>query len=240
MPLFLRRIEDFVDWRWPGVRQSAQSRTRVIDDLLRQALAAGIAQLVILGAGYDTRAHRMAELSTATVFEVDHPATLAHKRELAAAWPRLAASLRYVPVDFEADDLPARLRDSGFQRDRPAFFVWEGVTPYLDEASVNRTLGFVGACAPDSELVFTYVHRAVLDGSRTFKGAASLLRTLKRSREPWKFGFDPATLAGDIEKHGLALVWDSSTVAQRPDAPPGFEHFRIAHARVQGPPAGRG
>lgn len=241
VPAVLHRIERFVDWRWPGVRAAAQSRTRLIDDALKRALAGGIAQLVILGAGYDTRAHRIAELGHCRVFEVDHPATSAHKQRLAAAWKRTAKSLQYVPVDFERDALQSRLRDHAFAPSEPAFFIWEGVTNYLSEESVNRTLTFVAQCAPESQVVFTYVDRGALDGTHAFTGTQRLFRTLARTHEPWKFGFDPAALSAALERLGLALVWESATLASRPKLLPGLEHFRIALAGVSGPPgAARG
>jgi methyltransferase (TIGR00027 family) len=234
VPAVLRHIETFVDWRWPGVRLAAQSRTRIIDDALKGAIAMGTTQLVILGAGYDTRAHRMSELAPCRVFEVDHPATLANKRQVASRWKRVTGTLRYVPTDFERDDLHARLHEHGFERDQPAFFVWEGVTNYLSEESVTRTLRFVAECAPASELIFTYVHRSALDGTHPSAGTRRLLRTLARAQEPWRFGFDPAALAGDLEKLGLDLVWERATLASRPECPAGCDHFRIALGRVPG------
>lgn len=236
LPSVLSGVERFVDWRWPGVRLAAQGRTRIIDEALKRAVAAGVAQLVILGAGYDTRAHRMPELAKCRVFEVDHPLTSANKQQLAAPWKRLTPELRYVPVDFERDDLHGRLGEQGFERKQAAFFIWEGVVNYLSEESVNRTLRFVAESTPESEVVFTYVHRDVLEGTRAFKGTRKLFRTLARTSEPWKFGFDPAELGEDLQKLGLALVWESATLARWPEALAGFEHFRIALARVPGPP----
>jgi methyltransferase (TIGR00027 family) len=232
VPALLRRIEQFVDWRWPAVRLSAQNRTRTIDDALKRAVAAGIAQLVILGAGYDTRAHRLPELATCRVFEVDRGAMLATKQRLAAPWPRATSKLRYVPTDFDRDDLHGTLRSHGFERGEPAFFIWEGVTPYLSADGVNRTLTFVAECAPGSELVFTYLHRGALDGTHAFAGTSTLFRTLARAREPFTFGFDPEALPTHLAERGLELVWEAPTLARRRQALPGAEHFRIALAQV--------
>lgn len=232
VPACLRRIEQFVDWRWPGVRLSAQSRTHAIDEALERAVATGIAQLVILGAGYDTRAHRLKKLATCRVFEVDRQVMLAGKERLAAPWPRATPHLCYVPVDFDQDDLQETLRSHGFDLHAPAFFIWEGVTPYLTADGVSRTLKFVAQCAPRSELVFTYVHRGALDGTRAFAGTATLFRTLARTREPFTFGFDPAQLPAHMAEHGLTLLWESATLARRPVALPGAEQFRIALAQV--------
>ncbi|HEY6558116.1 MAG TPA: SAM-dependent methyltransferase [Polyangiaceae bacterium] len=232
VPAVLRRIEQFIDWRWPGVRLAAQSRTHAIDEALKRAVAAGIAQLVILGAGYDTRAHRLPELATCRVFEVDRKVMLAGKERLAAPWPRATPHLCYVPVDFDRDDLHEKLRGHGFDLREPVFFIWEGVTPYLSADGVNRTLTFVAQCAPRSEVVFTYLHRGALDGTHAFAGTSTLFRTLARVREPFTFGFDPTELPAHLAERGLTLVWESATVARRPQALPGAEQFRIALAQV--------
>ncbi|HLH13704.1 MAG TPA: class I SAM-dependent methyltransferase, partial [Solirubrobacteraceae bacterium] len=102
-----RLVEAFIDRRWPGPRLSGVVRTRAIDDFVLDAANAGCEQALLLGAGYDTRASRLPALASASVFEVDHPATQARKRR---ALRRVsAANVRYVPVDFERDSLTAAL-----------------------------------------------------------------------------------------------------------------------------------
>lgn len=106
-----------------------QFRTVVLDRAI--ASAAPIAQLVILGAGFDTRAWRLAALENATVSEVDHPATQALKRARAATIPAKAREVRFVATDFHRDDMAASLRAAGYDASRPAFWLREGVTVYL-------------------------------------------------------------------------------------------------------------
>jgi methyltransferase (TIGR00027 family) len=129
-------------------------RTRAIDDTI---VAVSAPQLVVLGAGLDARAHRMSALSGTVVFEIDHPATQAFKRERARALPRAAREIRYVGVDFERDDLGERLGASGHDATRPTTWIWEGVTPYLTEDAIDATLGVIRArTAEGSALVMTY------------------------------------------------------------------------------------
>jgi methyltransferase (TIGR00027 family) len=113
-------------------------------------------QLLILGAGADSRAHRLEALRGARVFEVDHPDTQAEKQQRAAHLPRLG-QLTYVPVDFEKDSLEASLVNAGFDRARPTFVIWEGVTMYLTPPAFLGTLEVLRALlAPGSRLAVTY------------------------------------------------------------------------------------
>ncbi len=132
-------------------------RVLAIDAELAAAIAAGCRQLVILGAGLDTRAYRLDALADVDVFEVDHPATQAFKRSRAAALRPLARSLEYVTVDFERDALAERLRAAGHDPNRPTVWVWEGVVMYLTETALRAALAAIaGASAAGSVLVVHY------------------------------------------------------------------------------------
>jgi methyltransferase (TIGR00027 family) len=114
-------------------------RAAHIDGRVRE-LSARVDQIVILGAGLDTRAARLARAGV-RFFEVDLPASQAEKIEKVRAiegYPVDAAT--YVSCDFEAEDFLDRLVAAGFDAGRPAVFVWEGVTYYLTEAAVRGTL----------------------------------------------------------------------------------------------------
>ncbi|MGN6108405.1 MAG: SAM-dependent methyltransferase, partial [Kofleriaceae bacterium] len=152
----------------PGMRAWViymQVRTRIIDDALREFLASGGRQLVLLGAGYDCRALRLPELSGARVLEVDHPATQRHKR---AVLERIGARSpsHYVTWDFETralDDLPDALTAAGHDPAAPTFTIWEGVTMYLTEPAIDASLRAIAAwSAPRSRLAMTYVEKAVI------------------------------------------------------------------------------
>ncbi|MDI1447264.1 SAM-dependent methyltransferase [Polyangium sp. 6x1] len=143
-----------------GMTYHVALRTQAIDDALREGLAEGVRQVVVLGAGLDGRAYRMDELADAAVFEVDHPSTQRDKRARlrAARIEPKAREVRLVPVDFERDDLGASLAREGFSADEPSFWIWEGVTVYLTRAAISGTLHAVGAAsAPGSRLALTYV-----------------------------------------------------------------------------------
>lgn len=159
-----------------GLTAHVALRTRAIDDALRESIAAGVKQVVVLGAGLDGRGYRMKELEDSVVFEVDHPSTQEDKRARVAgagAKPR-AKEVRLVPVDFERDDLARSLENAGFSRDVPSFWIWEGVTVYLTREAIRATLTTIGATSAEgSRVALTYVRprptrleRALLAGGR--------------------------------------------------------------------------
>lgn len=114
-------------------------------------------QVVILGAGLDTRAWRLPALRGVPVFEVDHPATQGYKRAHAGVLGAPLADLRYVAVDFTRDDLGRRLREAGHDGALPTLWIWEGVTMYLGDAALRSTLAVVRAgSAPGSRLLVHY------------------------------------------------------------------------------------
>ena len=201
-------LERYADWKAPGARTSAIGRTRFIDDIVCAEVAAGIRQLVILGAGYDSRAHRLPELANFPVYEVDRPDTQEEKRRRIEGVEGARKDVRYVAVDFVRDDLATRLADAGWRSDRTTLFLWEGVTNYLEEQAVARIFDMVGLCAISSAIAFTYIHRGVLDGSKHFDGGAKLVDNVRRLGEPWQFGLIPEELRDYLAGFMLALEQD--------------------------------
>jgi methyltransferase (TIGR00027 family) len=239
---FRAGIERLIDHRWPGARTSGVARTRLIDDAVKAAASDGFQQFVILGAGFDSRAYRLPAVASARVFEVDHPTTLALKRErLGAALGSLPDHVRFVAVDLDRGELREALLCAGFEPSVRSFFLWEGVTNYLSPGAVDSTLRSLSAVgAPSSRILFTYVHRGLLDGSQEFAGTEHLFATLERSGEPWLFGLEPGALPAYLNERGLELMWDLGAQAYRarymgPAASrlAGYEFYRAALAEVR-------
>ncbi|HUN75479.1 MAG TPA: SAM-dependent methyltransferase [Steroidobacteraceae bacterium] len=142
-----------------GLRLFIAARSRFAEDSLRLALARGVRQLVVLGAGLDTLAYRSALAEHLRIFEVDHPATQAWKRErLAAEAIEIPSSLSFAPIDFERQTLAAGLSAAGFEPQQHTFFTWLGVVPYLSEAAVFATLGFIASLPNGAHAVFDYAN----------------------------------------------------------------------------------
>ena len=233
-------VRAYVDHRWPGVRTSAVARTRLIDEVAAASLGAGTEQVVILGAGFDARAYRLAAMTRATVFEVDHPSTSAAKqRMMEAALGCAPGHVRFVPIDFNSQALPDAMQRAGYDPGRRTLFIWEGVTNYLTDDAVDRTLRWCATTAAGSKIVFTYVHRLVLDAPQTFAGTARLFATLAAAGERWTFGLDPAELSGFLTERGLVLEENVGAPEYRARyfgraaaRMRGYEFYRIAVARV--------
>jgi methyltransferase (TIGR00027 family) len=226
-----------VDGHWAGPRGTVAVRTKYIDDCLVDALRHGAKQVVILGAGFDCRAYRIREITQSRVFEVDHPATqVTKKRRLRT----LRSYVTYVPIDFTAGALDAVMRAAGYRLDVTTFFICEGVTHYLPAETIDAAFRYVGRSAAGSELVFTYIHRGMLDGSAQFAGADNTLATVRRAGEPYTFGFEPADLPSYLAARNLALVEDvgADTYRERYLTPRGrgaeplSEYQRAALAKV--------
>ena len=139
-------------------------RTRFIEERLEHAIRDGMSQVVILGAGFDTRAYRLTELlKAARVFEVDQPSTQEYKkRRIRETGIEVPPNLTYVPVDFRHDKLGDVLTAAGYDSSQKTFFIWEGVTMYLPEAAVEETLRWVAAQAPGSTIIFDFVGAMVV------------------------------------------------------------------------------
>ncbi|HTV11929.1 MAG TPA: SAM-dependent methyltransferase [Acidimicrobiales bacterium] len=195
----------------PGPRASAIARTRLIDDLVEE-IAPTVEQVVLLGAGYDTRPYRLSCLARPKVFEVDHAATQAAKRAILSRAGVNTSGVVFVAVDFETDDLAGALANARYAADRPTLFVWEGVTQYLSAEAVDNTLAVVHKIAhAGGRLVFTYVDREVLRSPTRFPEGAKWLQGVSKRGEPWVFGLSPQGLPDFLAARGFRLAEDLST-----------------------------
>jgi len=203
------------------------ARTAFVDQAFLAALDRGLSQIVFLGAGYDTRALRFAnQLGSTRIFEVDAPSTQNRKRALLAAHPvDLPAQLCWVPVNFKTDDFSLCLREVGYDEAQATLFVWEGVTYYLPQETVERTLSLLHRhSAPGSALVLDY--------------AAAKLEAL-HAGEPFLSWLDPHELVPWLGGLGFRVGehLDAAALTARyltlPDgtvAEPVLSRLRLVHA----------
>jgi methyltransferase (TIGR00027 family) len=193
----------------PGIYGVQIARTRFIDEAVQDALSRGIGQVVILGAGLDTRPYRLAGIERAKVFEVDLPSVQEEKKKkLQKHFGRLPAHVTFLPIDFDTQSLESVFTGTAFDPASPAVFVWEGVTQYLSEEAVRRTLAFVGTSAPGSILVFTYVLKSLIERRSGILGANKMLDRVAKQGAPWLFGLEPAGVASFLEPFHLRLQAD--------------------------------
>jgi methyltransferase (TIGR00027 family) len=218
-----------------GARAQVTCRSRYTEDSLARAVASGISQYVILGAGLDSFACRSPLASQVRVFEVDHPATQEWKREVQTA----PGGLTFVPVDFAADSLGEGLAQARLDFTAPAVVSWLGVTMYLDADAIERTLAVIGGLAPGSELIVDYMLPAGLRDAAGDRYAELVGQASAEHGEPWRSCLSPGEMAALLGRHGLGAIRDISqrdmipaAAWLRSDALHPVELSRIAHAAV--------
>lgn len=199
-----------------AMRLFLSARSRFAEDALAASVARGVRQAVVLGAGFDTFALRNPYPDLA-IFEVDHPATQAWKRErLRAESIPPPGTLRFVAVDFERENLRDRLASEGFASDRPAFFMWLGVVPYLSREAVLAVLRFVGGMK-ESEIVFDYAEppRNYPPGAR--ERAEAFAVRLAELGEPFLCYFSPGEIFAELRANGFNDIeeLDLASIAAR-------------------------
>jgi methyltransferase (TIGR00027 family) len=210
---FLYFIKFFVDIGYPekagpGVMGFLAARARYIDDYLQSCIKEGLEQLVILGAGYDSRAYRFEQLKSRKVFEVDHPATQEAKlAKLKKILGRLPEHVVYVPIDFTQETLEKRLYESGYDRELKTLFIWEGVTQYLTPEAADSTLAFVARnSGRGSSIIFDYIYTSLLNG--TFKRGE--VKRMRRYRgftgEGLTFGIEESTIEDFLGQRGFEQI----------------------------------
>lgn len=226
----------------PGSIGWVLTRHRYFDDSIEDAVRSGARQVVIVGAGYDSRAFRQKALSETRVFEVDHPDTQARKKRIVGQiFGRLPDHVHYVSLDATKGDL-RRLPDQGFDRRAKAVFVLEGFLWYMPPDVARAILtAIVEIAAPGSQVIFDYILPSVVDGTCALAGAREHRRYCERRGEPILFGIQPDQLAGYLRDLGLRLIDDIGddgltaryTAGARRDVKV-YPFLRIARAEVAG------
>ncbi len=184
-------------------------RTRYIDDYLTECIRSGIEQLVILGAGFDSRAYRFNELKAKVkVFEVDHPDTQKVKIErLKKVFASLPDHVIYVPIDFNKEKLDKRLFECGYDRNLKTLFIWETVTMYITAEAVDETLAFVANNSGEgSSIYFDYIPQSVLDGTSELKEAKMAKKAIAKGGEPFTFAIKEGTIDEFLSSRGFYKV----------------------------------
>ena len=190
----------------PGFHEFFLARTRYIDDRLQRQIDGGLRQLVILGAGYDSRAYRFEDVKRRIrVFEVDQPATQQLKKgKLREMFQNLPDHVTFVPVDFQTDDLEASLAANGYDPQLPTLFIWEGVTMYIDPSAVDDTLAFIARnTGTGSAVIFDYTDPAVIAGSHERGEAKAWLEITRKAGEPLRFGIAAGELDAFLTQRGF-------------------------------------
>lgn len=244
VPFLNSFIAWFIDRNWKGALTCCSARTRLVDVMIENTIHdEGVNQVIVFGAGYDSRALRLKLKKRIQFVEIDHPGFQAEKREFLDKNLRRngrEAMVNYVPVDFntqELDDVITQIFQQGHYK---TMFVWEGVTNNLTAPVAPRAFEYFKRFRPGTIVVFTYVDKAMLEKPENFTGAVSVTKLLRRNDEFWNFGIDPASIKEFLASYNMELLHNLDTPTFRrmyfgDDAidMKGYEFYRVAMARVR-------
>jgi methyltransferase (TIGR00027 family) len=193
----------------PGAYEFMAARSAFFDRIVEHALKENMAQIVLLGAGYDSRPYRFKKFIQETkIFELDAQPTQERKKEcLQRAEISISEKIVFVPINFETDDLRDRLTEAGFSQAKKALFIWEGVTYYLSGEVVDKVLACVRLNSPSgSSIAFDYA--SLSNEALNENGAKELRRHMRtqHSREPTKFGIRVGKIEAFLEERGFEVI----------------------------------
>jgi len=192
----------------PGFQNSITARVRYFDDITQRSIEEGIKQLVILGAGYDSRAYRIEGLKKIRIFEVDHPATQDVKAmKVKKIFGSLPDHVVYIPADLAAENFFQKLLGNGYDPSKKTLFLMEGLLYYLPPAAVNEMLSsIVKNSAKGSAILFDYLSKSVVDGSTSLEAGRNLQKGMAQSGEPFKFGIDDGMIEEFLANRGFSQI----------------------------------
>lgn len=201
---FVARNESLV----PGASNSIVVRVRFFDDIVKSSINDGLEQLVILGAGYDTRAYRIEGLDKVKVFEVDHPATQSIKIEkITEIFGSLPDHVTYVPMDLELDKFGQQLLESGYNKSLKTLFIMEGLLMYLSPEIVDKILSFVvHNSGKDSAIIFDYIPLSVVDGTCELEAGQNWRNGVMAVGESFLFGINDGKIQSFLVQRGFKNI----------------------------------
>jgi len=218
---------------------SLRIRVRYFDDFIKKSVDKGLEQLVILGAGYDTRAYRIEGLENVKVFEVDHPNTQHFKiRKIREIFGFLSDHVVYVPVDLETRKLGQSLFDKGYESSKKTLFLMEGLIQYLSPKSVDEIFSFISRnSGKGSAVIFDYHDDSVIN--ETSKAGKMIKNFLEQMGEHLKFGIGKGEVEEFLSQHGFSNIINVSSAEYRnkyfPEADENEKFYNpmfFAHAMV--------
>lgn len=208
-PEMAKIIMEHFERLYPGVYNSSVARVRYFDDFVRTSADKGLEQLVILGAGYDTRAYRIEKLKeNVKVYEVDHPDTQSVKIEkIKEIFSSLPDHVVYVPVDLATENLGQRLIQQGYNRSQKTLFVMEGLTCYIPPKAVDDILSFiVKNSAKGSAVIFDYFPESLVNGICALEVGKNLRNFVEQYNESFQFGIKEGTIETFLAQRGFSQI----------------------------------
>ena len=204
-----------INFRWPffpkGIYEYVIARTKYIDDIFKKSIEKGIEQILLFGAGFDTRAVRFSDINTNTkIFELDtiHTQTAKieqfEKRNIS-----IPKNTIFISIDFNIDSVSEKLVSNGFMQNKTTLFIMEGIIQYLKVEAVDELFKLIyELSAPGSRAVFDYIYASVLRKENIYYGEKNIYKKVNSAREPWLFGIEKGDIEAFVRKYKFNLIQD--------------------------------
>ena len=193
----------------PGTYEYLTARTRFFDEIFVRAAKDKTPQIILLGAGYDTRAIRFQHLTKdSVIYELDAPTTQSEKKKYFESNKiQLPENIVFVPINFNTDDLEQKLLSYGYNPNKKSLFIWEGVTMYINQESVENTLSFVkDNSGIGSTIAFDYFYDSVINGTSNSFGAKELSNSASKVGEKLHFGIEEGGISEFLKENDFLLL----------------------------------
>ena len=192
-----------------GMYEYVIARTKFIDSVFKRAVLNGFDQILIFGAGFDSRGIRFGDINKKTrIFELDAPVTQEAKiNQFKKRGIAIDPNIVFISINFNKESLEDKLIESGFKAGKKSLFILEGLTMYLDPEAIDSTFHIIDQFAGEgSEIIFDYVYSSVLRGENIYYGESEVLNQLKNTNEPWSFGIEKGKLESFLKAKNLKLI----------------------------------
>jgi methyltransferase (TIGR00027 family) len=192
-----------------GIYEYVIARTNFIDHEFKLALQEGYEQILIFGAGFDSRAIRFTDIAPNTrIFELDVPITQTAKikryQEKGIIIPK---NLIFIPIDFEKQNITDRLLESGFEKNKKSLFIMEGLTMYLQPDSIDQTFRIIQEFSSSgSKIIFDYIYASVLQKEYLYYGEQDMIRRTSKVNEDWVFGIEKGSIGEFTSRYGFEVL----------------------------------
>jgi len=204
-----------INFKWPffpkGIYEYVIARTKYLDNIFKESMENGIDQILLFGAGFDTRAVRFTEKNMKTkIFELDTLYTQTakieqfRKRDIS-----IPGNTIFIPIDFHVDSVSEKLESNGFNRNKTTLFIMEGIIQYLNKESVDKLFKLIYELSvPGSRAVFDYIYASVLRRENIYYGESNIYKKVNSAREPWLFGIEKGETEAFVKNYHFQLIQD--------------------------------
>lgn len=202
-----------INFKWPffpkGIYEYVIARTKYLDNIFKESMENGIDQILLFGAGFDTRAVRFAEKNMKTkIFELDtHHTQTAKIEQFKKRNISIPKNTVFIPIDFHVDSVSEKLESNGFNRNKTTLFIMEGIIQYLNREAVDELFKLIYELAvPESRAVFDYIYASVLRRENIYYGEKDIYGKVNSVQEPWLFGIEKGGMEAFLKNYNFRLI----------------------------------